>query len=99
MNTTQTNSTDYRTELESQRKTLQEAQKDRDAHFKEVLRLTLETMDAQAASLLLYDPANNRLVTDQASAWEETGPAGRCNAPPQVRCTSPGQRFRSTTGR
>jgi hypothetical protein len=40
MNATQTNATDYRKELESQRKTVEEAQKDRDAHFKEVVRLS-----------------------------------------------------------
>ena len=46
MNTTQTNATDYRKELESQRKTVEEAQKDRDAHFKEVVRLTEELNQA-----------------------------------------------------
>ena len=41
MNATQTNATGYRTELESQRKTVSESQKDRDAHFKELQRLRM----------------------------------------------------------
>jgi len=40
MKTTQTNATDYRKEVETQRTTVREAQQDRDANFKEVVRLT-----------------------------------------------------------
>jgi hypothetical protein len=40
MNATQKNATDYRQELERQRKDLADAQKDRDAHFKRVVELT-----------------------------------------------------------
>jgi hypothetical protein len=46
VNSTQTNATDYRKELEGQRATVQNAQKDRDAHFKEVTRLTEELNQA-----------------------------------------------------
>jgi hypothetical protein len=38
MNATQANATGYRTELESQRKTVNDSQKDRDAHFQELMR-------------------------------------------------------------
>ena len=46
MNATQANATRDRTEVESQRKQLQEARNDRDAHFKEVARLTDELNQA-----------------------------------------------------
>lgn len=39
--------------------------------FKDVLRLTLEAMDAEAASLLLYDPEANRLVTVASAGLAE----------------------------
>jgi hypothetical protein len=40
MNSTQTNATDFLKERDDLRKTVREAQQDRDAHFKEVMRLT-----------------------------------------------------------
>jgi predicted nuclease with TOPRIM domain len=46
MNSTQTNATDFRKELEEQRKTIREAQQDRDKHFKELMRLTDELNQA-----------------------------------------------------
>jgi predicted nuclease with TOPRIM domain len=46
MNSTQTNATSFRTELESQRKTIREAQQDREKHFNEVVRLTDELNQA-----------------------------------------------------
>ena len=42
MSTTQTNATDYRTKLDALRTEILEAQKDRDAHFNEVVKLTDE---------------------------------------------------------
>ena len=46
MNATQTNATDYRKQLDKLRTELVQAQKDRDAHFKEVVRLTDELNQA-----------------------------------------------------
>ncbi len=46
MNSTQTNATRDRKEVEEQRSTVQKAQQDRDAHFKEVARLTEELNQA-----------------------------------------------------
>jgi len=42
MNETQAKTTENRKDLESQRKILDETQKDRDAHFQDVVRLTEE---------------------------------------------------------
>ena len=46
MNATQENATGYRKEVEGQRTAVEEARKDRDAHFKEVVRLTDELNQA-----------------------------------------------------
>ena len=67
MNSTQTNATDYRKELESQRKTLREAQQDRDAHFKEVVRLTEKLNQAVNEKDLLKN-RTDELAKDLAKA-------------------------------
>jgi hypothetical protein len=67
MNSTQTNATDYRKELESQRKTVEESLKDRDAHFKEVMRLTEELNQAINEKDLLKK-RTDELAKDMAKA-------------------------------
>lgn len=67
MNSTQTNATDYRKELESQRKTMQEAQKDRDVHFKEVVRLT-DQLNQAANEKDLLKKRTDELAKDLAKA-------------------------------
>ncbi len=53
MQTTQANATDYRKELDTHRKTLEDARKDRDAHFKRVTELTDLLNQAQNEKELL----------------------------------------------
>jgi seryl-tRNA synthetase len=67
MNSTQANSTDYRKELEAQRKTVEEAQKDRDANFKAVVRLTDELNQAVNEKELLKN-RTDELAKDLAKA-------------------------------
>lgn len=67
MNATQTNATGYRTELEGQRKTIHEAQKDRDAHFKELMRLT-EELNQAANEKDLLKKRTDELAKDLAKA-------------------------------
>lgn len=67
MNATQTNATGFRKELEGQRTTVGEAQKDRDAHFKEVVRLTEELNQAVNEKDLLKK-RTDELAKDLAKA-------------------------------
>jgi hypothetical protein len=67
MSSTQINATDYRKELDSQRKTIGEAQKDRDAHFKEVVRLT-EALHQAANEKDLLTKRTDELAKDLAKA-------------------------------
>ncbi len=63
MNATQKNSADYRQELEKLRTDVLQAQQDRDAHFKEVVRLTD----------LLNEAANEKeLLRNARRTWART---------------------------
>jgi hypothetical protein len=73
MSATQKNATDYRQELEKQRTDLLQAQKDRDAHFKEVVRLTDELNRAVNDKELLRkrtaELAKDLAKADEALRW------------------------------
>jgi predicted Holliday junction resolvase-like endonuclease len=67
MYSTQTNATDFRKELEGQRTSVENARKDRDANFKEVVRLTDELNQATNEKDLLKK-RTNELAKDLAKA-------------------------------
>jgi hypothetical protein len=67
MNSTQTNATDFRKELETLRKSIQEATKDRDAHFNKVTQLTEELNQAVNEKDLLKK-RTDELAKDMAKA-------------------------------
>ncbi len=67
MNATQENATGYRKEVEGQRTAVEEARKDRDAHFKEVVRLTDELNQAANEKDLLRK-RTEELAKDVAKA-------------------------------
>jgi hypothetical protein len=67
MNATQENATGYRKEVEGQRTAVEEARKDRDAHFKEVVRLTDELNQAANEKELLRK-RTEELAKDVAKA-------------------------------
>jgi hypothetical protein len=67
MNATQTNTTDFRKELEGQRTTVENAHKDRDANFKEVVRLT-DALNQAANEKDLLKKRTDELAKDLAKA-------------------------------
>jgi hypothetical protein len=67
MNATQENATGYRKEVEGQRTAVEEARKDRDAHFKEVVRLT-DALNQAANEKELLRKRTEDLAKDVAKA-------------------------------